>query len=80
MRGVLHNYEANLLPVAERNVGLAEKGYTQGLLSIVEVVQVQRQHGELQAAALNTLDQYLQALTRLRTAVADYAPPTDAPP
>ena len=32
LQGVLHNYEANLLPVAERNVGLAEKGYTQGLL------------------------------------------------
>ena len=80
LQGLLHNYEANLLPVAVRNVALAEKGYTQGLLSIVEVVQAQRQHGELKAAALNTLDQYLQALTRLRTAVADYAPPTDAPP
>ena len=80
LQGVLHNYEANLLPIAERNVGLAEKGYTQGLLSIVEVVQAQRQHGELKAAALNTLDQYLQALTRLRTAVADSTPPTDASP
>jgi cobalt-zinc-cadmium efflux system outer membrane protein len=77
---MLRNYETNLLPVSERNVALAEKGYTQGLLSIVEVVQVQRQHGELKAAALNALDQYLQALARLRTADAEYAPPTDTPP
>lgn len=80
LQGLLHNYEANLLPVAKRNVGLAEKGYTQGLLSIVEVVQVQRQYGELKAAALSTLDQYLQALTRLRMATAEYAAPMDASP
>ena len=80
LHGLLHNYETNLLPVSERSVALAEKGYTQGLLSIVEVVQVQRQHGELKAASLNTLDQYLQALTRLRTAVAEDVPPTETSP
>lgn len=80
LQGSLHNYEANLLPLSERNVALAEKGYTQGLLSIVEVVQVQRQYGELKAGSLNTLDQYLQALARLRTALAEYAPPMDTPP
>jgi len=67
-------------PVAERNVGLAQKGYGQGLVTILEVVQAQRQQAELKAAALNTLDQYLQALVRLHTAVGDYRHLPDSTP
>jgi cobalt-zinc-cadmium efflux system outer membrane protein len=62
-------YQSNMLALSARNVSLAQKGYNQGLISIVEVVLAQRQQGELNMAYLNTLDQYLQTLARLRTAV-----------
>ena len=69
---VISEYQRSMLPVSERNVRLAQQGYNQGLVSIVEVVQAQRQQGELNSAYLNTLDQYLQALSRLHTAAGAY--------
>lgn len=72
LQHVYDSYQRELLPVTERNVALAQKGYGQGLISIVEVVQAQRQQGDLNTASLNALDQYLQAIARLRTAVGDY--------
>lgn len=69
----LDRYRQDLLPVSARNVQLAQKGYGQGLVSVVEVVQAQRQQAELNATYLTTLDQYLQALVRLRTATGGYA-------
>jgi outer membrane protein TolC len=80
LQALLKTYDADVLPVAERNVGLAQKGYGQGLVNILEVVQAQRQQAELKAAALNTLDQYLQALARLHTAVGDYRHLPDSTP
>lgn len=72
LQQVLSEYQRGMMPVSERNVRLAQQGYNQGLVSIVEVVQAQRQQGELNGAYLNTLDQYLQALSRLRTASGAY--------
>jgi len=73
-------YRQSLLPVSERNVQLAQQGYRQGQTSIIEVVQAQRQLADLNAAYLNTLDQFLQALVHLRTAAADYSTaPSPAP-
>ena len=72
LRQAIASYERDMLPIGERNVRLAQQGYNQGLVSIVEVVQAQRQHGELNAAYLTSLDQYLQALARLRTATGGY--------
>ena len=72
LQQVITEYQRNMLPLSERNVRLAQQGYNQGLVSIVEVVQAQRQQGELNGAYLNTLDQYLQALARLRTASGSY--------
>jgi len=80
LQSLLKTYDDGLLPVARRNVGLAEKGYGQGLVSVVEVVQAQRQQAELTTAQLATLDQYLQALARLRTAVGDYTLLTESTP
>lgn len=80
LQTLLKTYDADVLPVAERNVGLAQKGYGQGLVNVLEVVQAQRQQAELRAAALNTLDQYLQALVRLHTAVGDYRQLPDSTP
>ena len=65
-------YQGSMLALSARNVRLAQQGYNQGLISIVEVVQAQRQQGELNMAYLNTLDQYLQALARLRIATGEY--------
>ena len=72
LQQVIAEYQRSMLPLSERNVRLAQQGYDQGLVSIVEVVQAQRQQGELNGAYLNTLDQYLQALARLQTAAGSY--------
>jgi cobalt-zinc-cadmium efflux system outer membrane protein len=66
------NYESTLLPVTARNVELAQKGYEQGLVPLLEVIQAQRQAADLRTNALSTLDLYLQAYARLRTAVGDF--------
>lgn len=79
LQQVIAEYQRNMLPVTERNVRLAQQGYNQGLVSIVEVVQAQRQQGELSGAYLNTLDQYLQAQVRLNTAAASYLKYVSAP-
>ena len=68
----LGQYRQSLFPVSARSVQLAQKGYADGLASILEVLQAQRQQADLNAAYLNTLDQFLQALVRLHTAVGDY--------
>lgn len=72
LQQVMSEYRDNMLPVSERNVRLAQQGYEQGLVSIVEVVQAQRQQGDLNAAYLNTLDQYLQVWARLCLATGEY--------
>ncbi|MBZ0093661.1 MAG: TolC family protein [Sulfuricellaceae bacterium] len=80
LRQALSEYRRNMLAVSARNVRLALQGYDQGLVSILEVVQAQRQQGELNIAYLNTLDQYLQAWARLHTATGDYAGYASAQP
>ena len=80
LQALSKDFDSTLLPVSARNVELARKGYEQGLVPLLEVIQAQRQEFDLKAAALNTLDLYLQAYARLRTAVADYPLLTDLPP
>ena len=72
LQTTLQQYKKNMLPLSERNVRLAQQGYSQGLITVIEVVQAQRQQTELNAQYLNILDQFLQALSRLHTATADY--------
>lgn len=72
LQGLYRNYESTLLPVTARNVELARKGYERGLVPLLEVIQAQRQEADLRTNALNTLDLYLQAYARLRTAVGDF--------
>ncbi len=74
------NYESTLLPVTARNVELAQKGYERGLVPLLEVIQARRQEADLRTNALNTLDLYLQAYARLRTAVGDFPHPIDESP
>ncbi len=73
LQQALSEYQRNMLALSTRNVRLALQGYNQGLISISDMVLIQRQQGELNIAYLNTLDQYLQALTRLHIATGDYA-------
>jgi outer membrane protein TolC len=68
----LGQYRESLFPVSARSVKLAQKGYAEGLVTMAEVLQAQRQQADLDAAYLDTLDQFLQALVRLRTAAGDY--------
>lgn len=72
LQNALLQYRKNMLPISERNVRLAQQGYSQGLIPVVEVVQAQRQQTELNADYLATWDQFFQALARLRTATGDY--------
>ncbi len=73
LQQTLSEYQRNMLALSTRNVRLALQGYNQGLISISDMVLIQRQQGELNIAYLDTLDQYLQALTRLHIATGDYA-------
>ncbi len=72
---LLRKYRDTSLAISERNVQLAQRGYTQGVVSILEVTQSLRQEADLNVAYLETLDQYLDALVRLHTAVGDYTGP-----
>ncbi len=80
LQSLYKNYESTLLPVTARNVALAQKGYGQGLVPLLEVIQAQRQEADLRTSALNTLDLYLQAYARLQTAVGNYPLLTDSSP
>jgi len=72
LQQALSEYRSSMLGVSARNVRLAQQGYDQGLIPVGDVVRIQRQHGELNIAYLNTLDQYLQALARLRSATGNF--------
>ena len=77
LQAALAQYNTGMLPVSASNVRLAQQGYRQGLVPVFDVVQAQRQQADLNAAYLTTLDQFLQALVRLHTAVGDYVAKLD---
>ncbi|WP_347251428.1 TolC family protein [Legionella sp.] len=54
-----------------RNVKLARDAYKNGQLSLLEVLQIQRQQNDLQVAYLNMLEKYLQALVKFCTALGN---------
>ncbi len=74
LQASLAQYGQRLLPISQRSVRLAQKGYSEGLIPVFDVVQAQRQESELTATYLTTLDQYLQTLARLHLAVGDDIP------
>jgi cobalt-zinc-cadmium efflux system outer membrane protein len=76
LQASLSQYAQRQFPLSERNVRLAQQGYSQGLIPLSDVVQAQRQQSELNLAYLSTLDLYLQALARLHLAVGDNVPRT----
>ena len=80
LQAALAQYDKSMLPVSQSNVRLAQQGYRQGLVPVFEVVLAQRQQADLNAAYLATLDQFLQTLVRLHTAVGDYVTATGLEP
>jgi cobalt-zinc-cadmium efflux system outer membrane protein len=66
------DYQRTLIPMSERNLTLVQQSYGQGQLTITEVVQAARQQSDLNVSYLNTLNLYLQALSKLRTATGEY--------
>lgn len=76
LAGSLAQYRGDVLPIAQRNVRLAQLGYSMGLTSVFEVVQAQRQLSETRRAYLDLQDQYLKAVVRLHTAAGDDLPVT----
>ena len=71
---LLQQFGKSMLPISERSVRLARQGYDMGLIPVFDVVQAQRQLGELNKSYLSTLDQFVQAVVRLHAAAGDYAP------
>ena len=65
-------YKERLLPLSDQSVALAQQGYNQGQVSIVEVVTAERQHSEVEVAYLDSLDLYLQAYAALNQAIGAY--------
>jgi cobalt-zinc-cadmium efflux system outer membrane protein len=66
------DYQRTLIPMSERNLDLVQQSYGQGQLTITEVVQAARQQSDLNVSYLSTLNLYLQALAKLRTAAGEY--------
>ncbi len=73
LRAAVQQYKGGMLQLSDRNVRLAQQGYSMGQTSILAVVQAQRQQSGLYVAYQNTLGQYQQALVTLHTAVGDYS-------
>lgn len=72
LRAAMRRYEDGMLQLSDKNVRLAQQGYSTGQTPILTVVQAQRQQSALYIAYQNTLGQYQQALVTLHTAVGDY--------
>ena len=67
---VASEYEESLLPRAQRNVGLLERGYRQGLAPITTLVQAEQQLADTVLRRAQTLGELRQAEVDLETAAA----------
>ncbi|MHB8405470.1 MAG: TolC family protein [Gammaproteobacteria bacterium] len=70
----LNAYTRHTLPLSRSNAELARNAYRQGQVSIVEVIQAERQENELNTAYTDAIGQYLQALAALNTATVAWTP------
>lgn len=71
LQSVLHQLQKNALPLGEQNINLTQQAYNKGQISLLEVVQIQRQQNDLRLTYLNTLGQYLESLVKLQTAIGN---------
>ncbi|MBA2652056.1 MAG: TolC family protein [Tatlockia sp.] len=67
----LQQSHLSTLKLRNRNVNLARNAYKNGQISLLEVLQIQRQQNDLQVAYLNMLEKYLQAFVKLCAALGD---------
>ncbi|MBN8548239.1 MAG: TolC family protein [Deltaproteobacteria bacterium] len=67
---VLERFETVSVPLAEKSAHTVQKGYAEGLLSITDVLQSQRQLIELRSAQADSILEFAKALTELETALA----------
>lgn len=72
LKNIIARSNKNSLALGTKNSHLAQKAYNNGQISFLEVVTVLRQQNDLQTLYLNTLDQYLQAFVKLRTATGAF--------
>ncbi|WP_028388619.1 TolC family protein [Legionella fairfieldensis] len=61
--------QMNTVKLTARNVTLARNAYKNGQISLLEVLQIQRQQNDLQTAYLNMLEKYVQALVQFCTSI-----------
>lgn len=74
LKNTLRQTENTSLKLTLRNVELAREAYKNGQLSLLDVIQVQRQQNDLQMAYLANLEKYLQAYVALCTAIGPGRP------
>lgn len=67
---VADSYHVRVAPLSDRTVEVAQDAYRQGLASVTQVVQLQRQQTELRAASLEALAQQRRAAIDLEVAAA----------
>lgn len=65
----LSQAQHNLLPLGAHNLQIAKKAYQNGQLSLLDVIQTQRQQNDAEVSYLNALDQYCQAWVKLEYSV-----------
>lgn len=70
----LQQVESTLLPAAQKNLSMAKQAYQQGQLSLLEVVQAQRQLVEISGGHLSALAEFQQAKVRLYNASNQWQP------
>ncbi len=70
--GILHQYRDESIKLAEENVVLLQKGYTDGLITITAVIQAQQQLTDLRQSYLEALGGFEQALTDWQVATASF--------
>ncbi len=67
---ILRQYREESLKLSEQNVALTQKGYSDGLVGIVAVIQAQQQFIDLRLNYLAALAEFERALTDWQTATA----------
>lgn len=65
----LFQAQQHLLPLGTRNLQIAKKAYQNGQLSLLDVIQTQRQQNDAEVSYLNALNQYCQAWVKLENSV-----------
>lgn len=66
-------YEKQGLPLSRKNTEVARDAYRKGQISIIEVVQAERQESEIGSSYVEALEQYLKTMTQLDAATVAWA-------